>query len=331
MGKKKKAIAAICVVAVLLFGTWMSSKIMQNSYDFDGSVDSGVSTSEVYSGKNVISNTFDMAVDNDSGTISTDVSGNTVKENVQKTDKKIYRGNLQLESVKFQDAYDTIHTLSNQYKAYFESDSVGALSGYLESDSYRTANMTIRIPAEYFTEFMNQIDVMGTVAVVNKNVYVDDVSESYYDIENRLESAKTKLTRLQKLMDEATNMTDIIEIENAISDAEYMVEYLQGQLQSYDSQIAYSYVNIRLTEVTALTMTVKAVGYGHKLVESFTSGFTNGVEFFGNIILKLVQLWFVLLVVLVCIFVGRKVWKIRKAKRAIVQPCEKEIEEKEEP
>lgn len=331
MSKKKKAIAAICVVAVLLFGTWMSSKIMQNSYDFDGSVDSGVSMSEVYSGKGVTSNTFDMATDNDSGTISTDVSGNTVKENVQKTDKKIYRGNLQLESVKFQDAYDTIHALSNQYKAYFESDSVGASSGYLESDSYQTANMTIRIPAEHFTEFMNQIDAMDTVAVVNKNVYVDDVSESYYDIENRLESAETKLTRLQKLMDEATNMTDIIEIENAISDAEYMVEYLQGQLQSYDSQIAYSYVNIRLTEVTALTMTVKAVGYGHKLVESFTSGFTNGVEFFGNIILKLVQLWFVLLVVLVCIFVGRKVWKIRKAKRAIVQPCEKEIEEKEEP
>ena len=62
-----------------------------------------------------------------------------------------------------------------------------------------------------------------------------NVSESYYDIEARLATQRTKLERLQALLEQAATMEDIIELESAISDTELEIEYLTGSLRQYDS------------------------------------------------------------------------------------------------
>ena len=92
------------------------------------------------------------------------------------------------------------------------------------------------------------------------------------------------------------------------------MEYLQGQLNSYDSRIAYSYLYINLEEVTALTMANRVSGYGNKLVESVKHGFFSGVDFAGNLVLWIASNWLTLIIIIAIFVIIVKLIRRRRRK-----------------
>ena len=73
-----------------------------------------------------------------------------------------------------------------------------------------------------------------------------------------------KIERLQTLLKDATDMADIIELENAISNVEWEIDYYAGSLKDYDSIIDYSTVSLELYEVLELTDTEpEPVSFGY--------------------------------------------------------------------
>ena len=111
------------------------------------------------------------------------------------------------------------------------------------------------------------------------NTNTDDVSESYYDTEARLETARIKLGRLQELLAKATSMEDIITIESAISETEWDIENLSGTLRHYDALVDYATINVELSEVYKLSGQDEAVTtFGGRLGQSFV----NGLKAVGN-------------------------------------------------
>lgn len=122
-----------------------------------------------------------------------------------------------------------------------------ALGGYFESSEVTSsknpyARITARIPAEKLDEFTAALNDTEDVTFFDKNAV--DVSESYRDYETRLKTAEEKLSRLQELLKQANDISDIIEIENAIEDAEYEVDSYKSQLNSFDGKITYATVDI---------------------------------------------------------------------------------------
>ena len=111
------------------------------------------------------------------------------------------------------------------------------------------------------------------------NAETDDVSESYYDTQARLETARIKLERLQTLLAKATSMDDIITIESAISETEWDIESLSGTLRHYDALVDYATINVELSEVYKLSGQDEAVTtFGGRLGQSFV----NGLQAVGN-------------------------------------------------
>lgn len=239
-----------------------------------------------------------------------------VQELTDSNAKRIYTGRISLESVTF---YQTVSDISDKVTAlggYFEDENIYTEHSYWDSESYNMADMTIRVPVEKFDELVNYIDSYGNAAVVSRNINTEDVSESYYDLEMRLDLAQAEVDELEELLEQAETVQDIITVRDELQDAVYRVESLQGQLNHYDSLILYSYLYLDIKEVTALTMTAKAIGYGNKLLESLSRGFSDGVEFFGDLLLSLASNWLVLIVLGVVIFFIVRVVRRRKRKKA---------------
>lgn len=251
-------------------------------------------------------------------------SGSMIEES-RKDVKRIYSASLSLETTQFATAVSAIENLANKAGGYLEYNNSYTRTRYFsygESDYY-VASISIRVPVENFNSLLTQISDTDVISVVGKNVSAQDVSESYYDIQMRLRLAREKVEKLEALLDQAETIDEILSVENSLDDALYQVEYLQGQINSYDSRIEYSRIDIDLTEVTALTMTARTAGYGNKLTEGFKTGFTNGVEFFADLLLAIVSSWLVLLVLVIVIIIivriGKRGHKKRKAERALVK------------
>ena len=124
-----------------------------------------------------------------------------------------------------------------------------ALEGYVEDQSvhngsayatrrYRSASLTVRIPAENVSKFTQEID--GIANVVSNNLRREDVTLQYVATESRVTALETEEARLLELMEQAETMADLLEIEARLTDVRYELESYGSQLRTLNNQINYA-------------------------------------------------------------------------------------------
>ena len=119
---------------------------------------------------------------------------------------------------------------------------------YNNYGSLRTLYMTLRIPSDRLDQVINALKGVGRLVSFNESA--EDVSEQYADMENRLKTQQTKMERLQVLLTKAETVEDLITVETSISDTQYEIDRLTGQLRGMDSKVDYSTLNVTLNELS---------------------------------------------------------------------------------
>lgn len=209
---------------------------------------------------------------------------------------------------------------------------IAALNGYVEDQSvyngsiydsgrrYRSANLTVRIPADSIDAFLQ--DVGGLANIVRQNKSIEDVTLSYVATESRLKALETEEARLLELLSQAENMTDLLEIEARLSEVRSELENYASQKRLYDNQIDYATVYLSIEEVQEYTPTEEP-----SLWERIRDGFTDNLESVGEGLLD-VLVWFIVslptlvvlaVVVLILVLIVRRIRRRRKAKKAAKQ------------
>lgn len=141
-------------------------------------------------------------------------------------------------------------------------EQIAALEGYVEgqhvyngsaysSHRYRSANLTIRIPADSVDLFTQQISGIANVISQEKNL--EDVTLKYVSTESRVQALKTEEARLLELMAQAETMSDLLEIEARLTDVRYELENTTSRLRTYDNQINYATIHLDISEVQEYT------------------------------------------------------------------------------
>ena len=97
-------------------------------------------------------------------------------------------------------------------------------------------------------------------------------------------------------MSEAKDMADIIELESAISDAQWEIDNYTGTLKNYDSQVQYSTVNISLREVYEIVTEEVPQTFGEKIAQAFSQGVKSVGTFFKNAVLWISASWIWILI-----------------------------------
>ena len=205
--------------------------------------------------------------------------------------KIIYTSSITMESAQFDECVDTIDRLVEASGGYYDSRTVSESSG-----SYRSASFRIRVPQGGYNSLIKDLEDAGTVTYQYQEA--QDVSDYYYDIASRLNTARTKLERLQALLAKAELLEDIITLEDAISETEWEIDDLQGTLNGLDSKIRYSTITISLREVYRVNETVIPKTFGEKISAAFHDGLNSFGEAMEDLALWFAENWLWLLFII---------------------------------
>lgn len=266
--KKRLSLALACILslAFLLSACGGSSG---NGSAIPGST--AVSESqEAPSGSEAEYFSFDTA---EAGTSLSGSTGTGIAADV----KLIYRADLYVETLDFDQAAAGLETLVSSLGGYFESSNLYQ-GGYYSSGA-KSADYTIRVPSEQFESFLSGVAGTDNCRVVRQEKSAEDIGTVYYDTEARLKTLRIQQERLQDLLSQATTMTDIIDLENALSSVEYEIEQYSSTLNRYDSLVGFATITLSLEQVNRLSdAPVEQEGLGSRMAR----GFHSAVEGFGD-------------------------------------------------
>lgn len=177
-------------------------------------------------------------------------------------------------------AYET--SLS-ELKALCES-SGGWVSHVSEStgkDGLRYAYLSLRIPADQLDAYLEGTGQLGRM--IRREESASDVTESYYDTQARLDTQKALMARLQALVTDAADLSDLLALESQLADTQYEIDRLQSSLDNTDRQVAYSSVDVSLQEESASTLVTADVTFGERLQNAISAGVKAFVDFFADV------------------------------------------------
>lgn len=230
-------------------------------------------------------------------------SANPVRE-----EKLVYTASVTLESEDFEAASDALHQKIASLGGIIVSENAYNLNkkGY----GSRSMDMTVRIPQENYETFLAGLSDICNVAAVNR--YVENLTERYYDNENRLKSYRIQEERLFAMLEKAESVTEMLEIESRLCDVQYQIEALTNTQRTIDNDVRYSTFNLTLAEVKKFT-TPEPETFGDKFkeavggsVESFGVFSENLLFFFIYVLPYLLCVAVVVVIVLVIVKVSKK-------------------------
>lgn len=215
--------------------------------------------------------------------------------------KLIKTGGLNFQSEDVEKDYQRIQELLSGFEAYIENENQSKTAQQI---SYE---LTIRVPsAKYDSLYVVLSDI--AYQLDNKYSNVEDVTERYYDLKTRIKNKKALEARYVELLNKASEVKDMLEIEKNLNEVRTEIERLQGQFNYLSKQISLS--TIRLTfyeELPYVYDSSQRKGFGARIL----SALDNGWQGFLSFLVWIATLWPFVLLVVAGIYVFRK-WRSRK-------------------
>lgn len=195
--------------------------------------------------------------------------------------KLIRSSSLQLETLEFDQAVDEINALVLQLGGYMESS-------YIEGGAHggsRTASFTCRVPAAAFASANERLSAVGNV--VTRSQSAEDVTDQYYDVQSELDALKIQQERLLAMMEQVTDMADLIALEEELTEVRYRINDRTSAIKRYDGLVEYAAIQIELTEVVEY-QEMPAETFSARVAETFFSSLQFAEEFGQGLVLLIV-------------------------------------------
>ncbi|HUF37423.1 MAG TPA: DUF4349 domain-containing protein [Anaerolineales bacterium] len=107
------------------------------------------------------------------------------------------------------------------------------------------ADVTIRVPAERFDEALIRIKD-GAGQVLSESVTGQDVTQQYVDLQSRLTNLEAAEAELQRIMEEATDTEDVLNVYNQLIYIREQIEVIKGQITYFEQSAAFSAIYVSI-------------------------------------------------------------------------------------
>lgn len=229
--------------------------------------------------------------------------------------KIIYSASATVETTDFDGSIAKLLALVEENKGWVEASSMSGANyrSIARGSSYnRSASYTLRIPSDKFELLMGSLSQIGNVPY--SHTYTENVTSQYYDTQARLTAYQTQETRLLEMMEKAETVSDVIAIEEKLTELRYQIESLQSALKNWDRQVSYSTISLDVMEVSEYTPEPQQ-SYGQELWQALTGAFRNLGQFFKDLLVFLVSAIPTILVLTALFFIFRPLFRKLAARR----------------
>lgn len=214
--------------------------------------------------------------------------------------KIIKQASLRFETNDLENTFTQIQAAIKESGATIQTDS--------EGKDYNTIyrNITVKVPSQNFDIFLSNVS-KGISYFERKDISAEDVTEQYIDLTTRLKTKRKLEERYLQILQKATKISEILEIEKQISTIREEIEAKEGQLKYLESRVSESTVTIEFYKTIAEKEGVK-ISYGSKIWTAIKSGFFSLSEF----LISLISVWPFIIVFCVLAYFIRKRFKRKK-------------------
>ncbi|HVX92730.1 MAG TPA: DUF4349 domain-containing protein [Candidatus Dojkabacteria bacterium] len=170
-------------------------------------------------------------------------------------------------------------------------------------DNTRSVVISIKVPAKNFDSVVKQLKAIG-VTVVTSSETSYDITQTYIDLKARLKNQKALEAQLILILDKATKVSDILLIQQELSNVQGQIEVLQSQINYYDSQIDMSTITVSMSlnkeSLSVVDNTWKPLGTFRTALQSLITVFLGLLDliiwivvFSPIVLIPLIIYWFV--------------------------------------
>ena len=189
--------------------------------------------------------------------------GSTVGSDVLDESRKIVKTvNEQVQTDRYDDFMAEMNATVTELSGYVTSASYRGDS-YYSRETLRYATLTLRIPADRLSEFTAYVDGAGVVTSYTESI--EDVTAAYVDVESRIAVLTAEETALLEMLEMANTVSTALEIRTRLNQVQGDIASLRAQKNTYDTLVAYSTVNLNVSEVRRAESTdptfLEEIGY----------------------------------------------------------------------
>jgi hypothetical protein len=117
-----------------------------------------------------------------------------------------------------------------------------------DEDQSSYASLTLRVPADRLTEMLEEFDTFGDVQQTQLDSV--EVTGQVRDLEARIDALETSIDRLEALLAESGSLSDLITVEQALTERQSQLEQLESEHKALADQVAMSTVTVELVSPT---------------------------------------------------------------------------------
>ena len=240
-------------------------------------------------------------------------------------EKLVYHCTLEIETTEYNESYSRLKDLISSYNGLIQSESeTDSDYDWYYSNNHNTSGtlrtvIQCRIPSQNYAEFVENVSNLNDLSkVVKKSTSIENISQDYYDNKTRIEALEIQEDRLLQMLENAYSITEMIEVEDRLTEVQYELTQLRTTLIYMDMDVAYSYVNITLEEVKEYTTVREETTFFTRLWDNIVDAWEMGGELFEGLLNTIFHaipvIVFVILPLIVVMVLGVKllVWIIRK-------------------
>ncbi len=235
----KKTISMIAILAsiAMTFSACSSSKSDYSNSSYDATYDYAVSTTAA----SAYEYSAEMAGGyNDYEQINTKVTTELINDANTPTEeysaKIIRNARLSMESIDVKKSYEDFITYVNDNGGYEFSMDMSS------NEKYTSISATIKIKPSKLDGAIAYASECGTV--LSSNVSSEDITSDYYDVKIRLENKYKNLDKYYEYLENAHEMSEIIQLQNQIDYITSDIEAFEGRLRMWDTLTSESTINI---------------------------------------------------------------------------------------
>lgn len=167
---------------------------------------------------------------------------------IERGEKLVYNASVSLQTKEYARDKKAVLDVIRQYSAIIESTSESDSSGRY-SDTGMTIYWQIRVPYESFNDVYDALTSEDGWSVVSASANVSNLTERYSMNASYIEAYQIEKETLLKLLEQATRISDILEINDRLASVNSELKYYTDSNRSIDKDVEYSTISVSLSEV----------------------------------------------------------------------------------
>ncbi|MCX5238343.1 DUF4349 domain-containing protein [Streptomyces prunicolor] len=123
---------------------------------------------------------------------------------------------------------------------------VGNESTSRDGQGHERTRVVLRVPTDKYDEVL--ADLEGAGKLLERTAKAQDVTDQVVDVESRITSQRASVARVRELMDRATKLSDVVQLEGELSTRESDLEALLAQQASLKDRTGLATITLSLSQ-----------------------------------------------------------------------------------